>query len=314
MKQTRQQKHLLEISQKYPNAWKHMDMFRNSQGKDGIPTWPNWCFAPMAASAAIVTKGSMLSSLFAVQDYSILSALSAWRSTQGIYRFDPDTYQSIKNSKIDEIPVDIFYQLPEWCVYIETPDSQWMGKKMYGFYAHLEWDVNSNGARHELRLLIDTDDELLSVPLHLIKGTINNSLNSVKSEAIKQGDAHGLGMINKFIPTNFYDFMAMNVEPLLSLIMYICSSDADIINPRNPTMKPQNPSPKKTRRKGKKTFAAKKTTIWETGFNLGKVIRNYNKQSSKIKGTKRPHVRRAHWHHYWQIENSKTGRKKLRKL
>lgn len=41
---------------------------------------------------------------------------------KGIYRFDPDIYKEVLNTPFTgDLPHEIFFNLPEWCVYIETP-------------------------------------------------------------------------------------------------------------------------------------------------------------------------------------------------
>jgi len=311
MKEIRQHQHQRKVSKAYPNAWKQVDGFRSRRGKGGIPLWPDWCFAPMAASCAIISSGSNYSALESASDIGMLSALSAWRTTQGIYRFDPDIYQSVKDSPIGKIPVDILYRMPEWCVYIETPCSEWMGQSMHGFYAHLEWDANSNGHRHELRLLIDTDEELLPVPVHLVNGTLTDSMKSVRAESVKQSKALGVGFIDQHIGSEYFDSLSVAVAPLLSLLMYLCTDDAETINPNNISSKPNKPLPKRTRRMGERIFPAKKPTIWETGFRTGNIIRQAIKTSRAKSSGKRPHIRCAHWHHFWKGARTEPNKRQL---
>ena len=85
---------------------------------------------------------------------TFLAALAAWRSTQGIYRFDPSTFDALWNTPVTgEIPTEVLYCLPEWCVFIPTPGKTWQGSRLNGFFAHL--DHNLEMRRTELRLLLD---------------------------------------------------------------------------------------------------------------------------------------------------------------
>ena len=80
-------------------------------------------------------------------------ALVARRVTQGIYRFDPTTFDALwKTPVAGDIPTEVLFHLPEWCVYIPTPDQTWQGANLNGFFAHLESDMNDR--RTELRLVL----------------------------------------------------------------------------------------------------------------------------------------------------------------
>ena len=80
-----------------------------------------------------------------ISDVARLAALGAWRVTQGIYRFDPDLYLAIIETSVDgDLPHDVLYRMPEWCVYVETPGMLWLGVQLHGFFAHLESDAKSS--------------------------------------------------------------------------------------------------------------------------------------------------------------------------
>ena len=103
-----------------------MDEFRASRKELG--DWPDWCFLPLAGTYAIVSKGKTLQSPNQAHHIGILGALAAWRVTQGIYRFDPTTFDALwKTPVTGDIPTEVLFHLPEWCVYIPTPDQTWQG-------------------------------------------------------------------------------------------------------------------------------------------------------------------------------------------
>ena len=57
-----------------------------------------------------------------VPDVGLLAAIGTWRYSQGIYRFDDSVYEALRDTvPSGDMPVDVLYRLPEWCVYIETP-------------------------------------------------------------------------------------------------------------------------------------------------------------------------------------------------
>ena len=140
------------FSRLYPDAWKQVDEFRARRKELG--DWPDWCFLPLAGTYAIVSKGKTLQSPNQAHHIGILGALAAWRVTQGIYRFDPTTFDALwKTPVTGDIPTEVLFHLPEWCVYIPTPDQTWQGATLNGFFAHLECDMNDR--RTELRLVLD---------------------------------------------------------------------------------------------------------------------------------------------------------------
>ena len=82
------------------------------------------------------------------QEIGILSALSSWRPTQGIYHFDAEIYDELINTALTgDLPFEILYQLPEWCVYVETPNLE----HYYGFFAC--FDYHSYDGEPEIILL-----------------------------------------------------------------------------------------------------------------------------------------------------------------
>jgi hypothetical protein len=246
----------------------------------------------MAAHYAVV--GQYHDPRAAILDVSALAALDAWRVTQTIYRFDTDVAKSLSTSPIDKIPHELLHHLPEWCVYIETPedmspaDDRALGTVLNGFFAHLEFDVNT--ARTELRLLLDVTskegDVLLPMPIHLTRETLAECIDAAYEETNKQAN----GLAKDILPDATRS--AAEVAPLLSLLLYLCANDPDIAG-----RKPDTPQPKKTK-KGIRFFPAPRMSVREVGFNLGKKIR-YAAETTDSGPAKAAHIRKAHWHLYW---------------
>jgi hypothetical protein len=108
--------------------------------------------------------------------------------TQGIYRFDPTTFDALWSTPVTgDIPTEVLYHLPEWCVYSPTPNQTWQGSTLNGFFAHLEHDVNDR--RTELRLLLDVTDvtgnELIVLPIHLGKGGVADGVAAMMKESAR---------------------------------------------------------------------------------------------------------------------------------
>lgn len=289
----RPRNHLIAAGKLYPNAWTMIDDLRSSRGRD-LPEWPNWCYLPLSGFYAIVSAdaGTDRLPLRLIPDVAKLAAIGTWRVTQGVYRFDPAVYESIRGTPLNgDLPCDALYRLPEWCVYIETPDMSYPGwGRIYGAFVHLEWDANTQ--RHELRLLIDGEEALTPLVLHLGRWSIKEALERFGKEAARQADGQFIALTAGQIGC-----LSAVAEPIISLTLYLCSEDADFNGKR-----PQRPRPKKTK-KGWRMFPPDKPRTWDVAVRIGAALRKYNQeaethQTGNHEGP-RPHIRRAHWHSYW---------------
>ena len=110
----------------------------------------------------------------------------------------------------------------------------------------------------------------------------------------------GLVMVNYFAIPKAFDYMFDDTdlgffEPdiVANAVAYLCSKNADIVASYSPN-------------KGLKRNNAKRrsaATWHEVGYRVGADLRAYKRYQSDRRehqgGTVRPHMRRAHWHHYW---------------
>ena len=172
----RPRRYVSELGRKYPKLWKLIDEFRAQRGRNGIPQWPFWCFAPMDYTLSLCGQHAVTYDLDTMGDARTASSLAAWRATQGIYRFHSALYVGLKTTDFDgDLPAQVLKHLPEWCVYILTPNATYEHQEMFGFFAHL--DSESNSGEAVLHLLIDRDDGLiLTMPIYLGKGSLIDGL------------------------------------------------------------------------------------------------------------------------------------------
>jgi len=288
--------HLHEISRRYPRAWKRAEELRGQRGAS-LPEWPPWCFLPLTGWYAIISDEAGVDRLpfHLMGDVSRLGAIGTWRCSQGIYRFDPDVYESLTGTVLSgDMPAEVFQRLPEWCVYVETPEMMWAGSRMHGFFAHLEWDANTG--RTELRFLIDTEAMLLPFILHIGAWTVTEAFDRALGESRRQAERINL---STDIPMEGIENVAAAAQPLLALLLYLCSDEPEIGERNEPG--PSLPRPKKTRRHGWKLFPPSKPKVWPVGVETGELLRNQPQQESSDGTHKSPraHLRRAHWHGYW---------------
>lgn len=302
---------LRHASKRYPEAWRQFDQFRQDRGKQGLPDWPEWCYCPMAAAYAIVGGGNNLDrdpiEMFGVQ---ILAALAPWRVTQGIYRFDATTVQSIVSTPITALPTSVLYRLPEWCVYIEaTPGMRYEGNEIAGFFAHLEYDVNVH--LPELRLLLDyTDESTMAISLHLDQPTLDLAIEASVAESKKQMERLGLTHLLDAEPMDYAKHVAEGITPILNMVLYLCTANVDFGGMDRPAM----PKPVRTK-KGWKMFPPDQPRVWDVGARIGAALRaahldrqvEAHGEIGSGRQSPRPHIRMAHWHTYL-VGTGKTER------
>src|SRR3712207_5445209 len=133
----RPEEHLMALRRRYLRAFKLVDALRAEPGRAG-PNWPEWCFLPFEAAYWILHDEGLPESPTQLRDALELSALAAWRVTQGIYRLAPGLFDEAREAGLDwKIPTDLFFRLPQWCVYVETHGEGPMGMRCAGFFAHL---------------------------------------------------------------------------------------------------------------------------------------------------------------------------------
>ena len=298
----RQRQQVNQISRRYPTAWAQSDTLRRDQRH----TWPTWCYVPHRHWQDIAhpygpdrqaTPDTMI-------DVSRLAALGAWRVTRGIYRFDPDLYAALIDTPLTgDLPDALLYRLPSWGIYVETPGLTYAGFPLLGYYAHL--NQHQNGST-ELRLVIDSDHEthLFPVPIPLGHGSLQDALNAylnVAREAYQQYAPEKLPVMAK-AEAHLQEEVA-TLQPLLSLLLYLCADDADYERP--PRLKTARP-----RSLGKQRIAVipENVRYWEVGTRIGAALRQARDAAlpssadlpeSTDRAKPRPHWRRAHWHTFW---------------
>lgn len=305
--------HLDTIQQRYPRAWRQLAEFRARRGQEPLPSWPDWCWVPLAGAYAIVSGGGANRVPYAeLADIGAVGALGAWRQGQGIYRFDPDLAQALARTELDDrIPTDVCYRLPEWCVYLATGD---LIEGVAGCFVHLEWDATTGG-RPELRFVFDIDaggldGQLWPWPLHLDTDSLQASINSVADVA----EANAFGDGAQVVVRPSLEGLAAWIQPCLALVLYLCADNAEITDPDQP-----GATPGKVLR-GKRS--AKRPTVeprlWEVGYRLGTALRASRlapgqpatrSAASGRHQPPRPHVRRAHWHTYLHGPRSRPERR-----
>ena len=223
-----------------------------------------------------------------VVDLKRVAALGAWRPTQGIYRFDPDVLEELWFSSVDSglLPTETLEHIPEWCVYLETPSRTLNGMfvglptlALHGFFAFMDLKQG----QLDLRFLLDAEEGFFQLVLPL--GNSGTTLVSALEHFVRR-DLEHVGLKVDI------DACLSTISPLLSLVLYVCSSGE---------VRPSRPSPTIARReKTPRFFPPSGPHVQLLGERLGSSLRagrHSSSTDSRAAGAAPiPHVRRAHWH------------------
>lgn len=288
-----------DYSKRYPFIWAAAQTFRD---------WPEapWdksrCYIPIAAGCAICDFYRLPPS-----SVYMVPALAAWRQGKEVYTFDPDLAEALYAQATDtKLPCQVLMRLPFYCIYIDS------GK--YRFFAHLENDSESD--YWELRFARIRDDGTPAASyLHLGDYTLGESilagLEASQSNADHIPDNPAAAELLEYAlhhpeRTDYEDTLdPVALGEMLQLVLYICADNADVRQPED--------NKRTYRGSGSGTPKDKYREIrkWDTGYYVGAALRKNAKAPGSSEkqpyqgGTKRPHMRRGHWHHYWRGQEGK---------
>lgn len=242
--------------------------------------------------------------------FNVTYTMALWSRTQGIYRFDKEIYNAIlEGEPPKDIPCDLLKRLPEWCVYIETPDDFYLNRdfgvktKILGFWTCIVHTKLGD----VLSIIIDNEDVALdSVVLGAFQielyenNDINNSKKTIDEKIQELLDG------NKHNNQNNNNQTISILKNMISLLLYLCA-DRELTY-KGKIDEPVLPKITKTK-KGLKEFANPNSKVWEVGIRLGRFIREaretaYNKSNGDGTRTVRPHIRKAHFNTFF------SGKKK----
>lgn len=307
-----------QVANKYQDCWNIVEDFRNDST---LPWWDKRCYIPIAAGLAIAADGDMSKKAIwnSSLEADLIVATAAWRLHKQVYLFDPAMEKVLINQADQnlKIPIDILNKIPFFCVYIETTTME----DMDGFFVHFESDTNTGEL--ELRFLIVLKDgDIFPIPFHLIEGgTIADGINASFEKA---NENQRMLHTNKYEIDDAKDYARDLCCKLLQLVLYVCSKNKEMVE--------DSVQKKITRQPKSFQFIKDKyreVQRWNFGEKSGDFIRKFykthdfeeevkkknetnitnNPKRSKTNGTpKRPHLRKAHWHHYWIGSDNKENR------
>ena len=292
--------YITNISRALPEIWKEVDRMRSWRGKD-LPSWPNWCFLPLAGAHILITAAqgddTPISEIWGFE------AVAAWRATQGVYRFDQTIFEALWETPISgEIPGEVLYHLPEWNCYVEC-DRDILGHPCHGFFVHLDYDLDAR--RSELHLLLDNKDDHLTPLVIYLTGTVEEGVEAAlrdfdrKTRTLADAVTAGSSDVIAHLKAHRSD-----LEGMISVALYLASANAEIGSPSGKS--PTKPAVTATK-SGPRIFPPDQPRVWDVAIRLGAALRHAQEAVSKngengghnpagAHASPRPHIRRAHWH------------------
>jgi len=299
------QSYLKKIQKQFPDAAKLVNGIRARRGRNLLLDldasnlctykydWPEWLFFP------VLIYMSLAGSLDSVKGYhpldpvgSALSALLTWSMTQRVYKFSSTLEDLlIRSPIIGNIPTSDLMLLPDWCVYIKTSKMKFNNVKIDGFFAHLDIEPSST-EKISLRILLDIEGKLEPLALRLGEWNIKEAIIKNKQDVYNYLNTSGEGVFNAGMK---YD--EGEVNSLISLILYLCSSKADYNKQKSTSTIPV------TKKNSLLFSIPTNSRIVEVGEEVSKGVSTISSNINNIKDgsnkTKKPHIRRGHWHGYW---------------
>lgn len=181
---------LQRVTEEYPDAWEKMKLFHEMNGKNGLPRWNQWCYAPMSAAMAIVigdSPGTYENISAATKATQEIAALAPWIENKDVFIVGRSLQERLFAQEDEEFEIDskALYHIPYRSFYVQFADGfRYIDSPCHGVFVHLEDDVNSGD--HELRLLyLKETGKTIGIPIHLEEKTVRSSLSHTVNEALK---------------------------------------------------------------------------------------------------------------------------------
>lgn len=274
------------------------------------------------------------------QQTMYMSALCPWRYSQGVYRFSPSFAKALCASSLKgDIPCEVFLRLPQWSIYVEMPKMRHENAIVIGFWAHLQ-NADPSMTKPELKLLlnaVDDEGQLFLIPylIPLEPVTLEEctrrrfeswlvNLLSGEDEAVLQvrSEDHVALYRSEEVRQAFYEHNIRLLRPVLAMLLYLCTTEPDIVSSRVPGARPVNNEGRHLK-KGFRLFPAAGPHVWNVGTSMEKDMAYHYRclaDTAKLAGPKekrrevRSHVRSAHWHGYWKGHRPKEMEKDMREF
>ena len=306
--------YIRDVLSRHPQAVEDEKLFLRGRGTE-LPAedWPEWCGLPMAAVHAMLSAESS-NPLGIARELPQLTAALLWRRSRIIYRYDPTLEAELAQQPLEgDLPRDALYTLPYHCVYIERRVT--LRRTPYeGFFAWMEYDIPHRTPELRLLYLPKSDSEPISQPV-ILSGTLDDAAKALGQSAIERGGDMMTPSLRSMMQHNGAPTIVPGdeIRAAINLLLYLCSEAPDI------------PDAEEIRTKRSRYYdgTPKRPATADVGPRIGAALRQaasspapeYRPEAQHGHASPIPHIRRAHWHHFWAgARNSQDRRLILRWL
>lgn len=259
--------------------------------------WNKSCYLPSHDIAVVMANNSRDFNKFVLdpvfENYVCdVSCLAAWRfGGKHVIEFDESSENALVSSGISgEIPMEVLMKIPFLGVYIKTRENN------YGTNGFFVSTSESQDGRVEMTIAFVLDAADKQIQAWSLDMNSNKRISDFVDLFISRINNAELSAAKLLAIKECQDVISVWLNYALPLILYLCAANAEITSktataPVIPTL-PRN----------KRAIAPHQPTEWLCGERIGAAIRaSAHREATESTGTgptKRPHIRRAHWHTY----------------
>ena len=249
------------------------ERFRN------LGVWTDYCLFPFGFWL-LAQKNPSIDADNTITSY----LLSQWNLSKNIYKFDKDFLDLLPKIPLDNHPaVSVLKSLPEWCIYVETPDWNLLGLTPNGYFACLDWHPEDGIL---LRILLDITGYPWSCDIAIdhkysFKDIINEELTHKLQNLCESPNGCETLKINR------RDLFVESIRTIIPQLYAICAKNADIVNITHPSQPLRRSTFGGNPKGGPKLLANKKPSLLIVGGSLVKKSKDavrfeYSNQSGKL--------------------------------
>lgn len=226
-----------------------------------------------------------------------LTALAGWMPGKQIYSFNKELWSVLTEKYVNmTIPMEILFKIPYKTIFLEPLNA-------FVFFTRDEANKND----YLLNVLCVNKDGRPIVDRYTICALS-------PSKTLEESLAYTIQYFREDeVDLDYFPWEKKLIFDTLQALLYICAVNADIRSDQI-TTKSNSPSlSNQLRRNDKQKTFAKAPTRWSVGDTVIKSLHKQgilettkpNNSTKKSSGWKmRPHLRRAHWHHFWKGSGS----------
>lgn len=321
------EEYIQRINKQFPNIWAAVKKNRENihslkeNGAPAFPAMPSWMemttglvhytVSHTPAYEAVMTAArfqGMNKFIEKMEDLTILAPVYAWKKSKNVYRFAPELYNELIHQELDtSVNMDVFFQLPQYGTYVETPGLRRDNKAVKGVLAYIEQQPTANDEYlYCLNLCYFMNDKdtphTVDIFMYNMDGhtTLEMSFNNVFDALDEYNEKIESTTITKdlykeVMNRDRFKKQIKESSPFLNLLMFLCSKEPDISEASKP----------ETHHHGKHNKHTDEPKEWDVGIRISRMLlrsksnEQGNPEGNGLGSAKRPHIRSAHWHSYW---------------